>query len=117
MRIGFGHQLVLEAQGKLHLFEQLLAPIRHDHQALEAVIQKPAAFVGLIGSKRKARMILKDLANEGVSEKNIQNVHTPIGLDINAITVPEIAVSIVAQLIQYRRESRDKLVEGPVTND
>ncbi len=87
---------------------------RHDHQALDAVVGKPAAYIGLIGSKRKARMILKDLADQGVPANQLESVHTPIGLDIAAITVPEIAVSIVAQLIKTRRQHAHKLVEGPL---
>ncbi|MFQ5492040.1 MAG: XdhC family protein [Phycisphaerae bacterium] len=87
---------------------------RHDHQALEAVIRREAAYIGLIGSKRKARMILKDLADEGVRADLVQRVHTPIGLDIGAVTVPEIAVSIVGQLVQCRRQEGGRLVEGPL---
>ncbi|MEE8171149.1 MAG: XdhC/CoxI family protein [Phycisphaerae bacterium] len=85
----------------------------HDHQALEAVIRGDAGYVGLIGSKRKARMIFDDLRDSGVPPDRLERVHTPIGLDIGAMTVSEIAVSIVAQLVQHRRKNAPPLVEGP----
>ncbi|MFQ5806568.1 MAG: XdhC family protein [Phycisphaerae bacterium] len=86
---------------------------QQDHAALEAVIRRPAGYIGMIGSKRKSRMILNDLADAGVPPEMIDRVHTPIGLPVNAVTVPEIAVSIMAELIQTRRQNTPKLVEGP----
>ncbi len=87
---------------------------RHDHQALEAVVRSSAGYIGLIGSRRKSRMILRDLAEAGVSQDVLDQVHTPIGLSIGAVTVPEIAVSIAAQLVEHRRRNASKLVEGPL---
>jgi xanthine dehydrogenase accessory factor len=86
---------------------------KHDRQALEAVVRRPAGYIGMIGSRRKSILILRDLAAAGVSKEQLDRVHTPIGLPIHAFTVPEIAVSIAAELIQVRRESTPKLVEGP----
>jgi len=87
---------------------------RHDHESLAAVIDRTVGYIGLIGSKRKARMILDDLAKSGVSRDTLERVRTPIGLSIGAITVPEIAVSIAAQLIEVRRREKPALVEGPL---
>jgi len=84
---------------------------RNDHQALEAVIGGQAGYLGLIGSKRKARMIFGDLRASGISQDRLDAVHTPVGLPIGAVTVPEIAVSIVAELIQVRRSQSPSLVE------
>lgn len=86
---------------------------QHDHEALDAVVRRPAAYIGLIGSKRKARMILRDLEQAGVAAEQLARVHTPIGVPIGAITVPEIAVSIAAELVQVRRRSTPELVSGP----
>lgn len=86
----------------------------HDHQALDAVIRSPAGYIGLIGSRRKARMIFSDLSNAGVEQNLLDRVHTPIGLPIGAITVNEIAISIAAELVQHRRKSAPQLVEGPI---
>lgn len=86
---------------------------QHDEQALEAVVRRDAAYIGLIGSRRKSRLIFADLKALGVTDAQLARVHTPIGLDIRAITVPEIAVSIMAQLVKVRREQVPVLVEGP----
>jgi xanthine dehydrogenase accessory factor len=87
---------------------------RHDFQALDAVIRRPAGYLGLIGSRRKSQAMLRDLAAAGVPAEALARVHTPIGLPIGAVTVAEIAVSIAAELVQVRRQSRPTLVDGPV---
>lgn len=74
-----------------------------DQQALEAVVRRPAAYVGLIGSRRKSTLILRELAAAGVAAERLAVVRTPIGLPIGAVTVNEIAVSIAAELVQVRR--------------
>ncbi|MEE8112133.1 MAG: XdhC/CoxI family protein [Acidobacteriota bacterium] len=75
---------------------------RTDHQVLRRVIRFPAAYLGMIGSRRKARTVLSRLAAEGVPEKLLESVHSPIGLEIGGRTPAEIAVSILAQVVQYR---------------
>jgi len=85
----------------------------HDRRALHAVIDSPARYVGMIGSRRKIRIVFDDLEHLGVDRAKLQRVHTPIGLKIGAITVPEIAVSIAAELIQVRRAEGFRAVEGP----
>jgi len=75
-----------------------------DAEALEACIHAPIAYVGMIGSKRKVSLIRKNLIETGIAtEEEFDRVFTPIGLDIGAVTVPEIAASIVAELIAVRR--------------
>jgi xanthine dehydrogenase accessory factor len=76
---------------------------RHDGQALHAVIDSPAKYIGLIGSKSKIKLIYDDLVEKGVPVEKLMRVHAPIGLDIAAVTVPEIAVSIAAELVAVRR--------------
>ena len=86
----------------------------HDEQALSAVIDSPARYIGMIGSRRKIRVLFDDLKAAGVKPELLQRVHSPIGLKIDAVTVPEIAVSIAAELIAVRRAERHKkVVEGP----
>ncbi|GIX05698.1 MAG: hypothetical protein KatS3mg115_0101 [Candidatus Poribacteria bacterium] len=63
----------------------------------------------MIGSKRKIKLIFDDLIDMGVAPHLLDRVYAPIGLDIGSQTVPEIAVSIVAQLIQVRNSRK---VEG-----
>lgn len=74
----------------------------HDEQALFHLAETPARYVGMIGSKRKIRLIFDDLRREGISEQALARVHAPLGFDIGSQTVPEIAVSIVAELIAVR---------------
>lgn len=74
----------------------------HDEEALFHLIDRGAAYVGMIGSRRKIRLIFDDLLNEGVSAESLRRVHAPVGLDIGSQTVPEIAVSIAAELVAHR---------------
>jgi xanthine dehydrogenase accessory factor len=76
---------------------------KHDTQALGAVIESPARYVGLIGSKRKVLQILRGLKEQGVTDERLGRVHAPIGLAIGAVSPGEIAVSIAAELIAERR--------------
>ena len=75
---------------------------QHDESALHSVVESDARYIGLIGSRRKIKLIFDDLLEEGIPIEKLQRVFAPIGLDINSKTVPEIAVSIVSQLIQVR---------------
>ena len=81
---------------------------QRDGQALRAVIDSPARYLGLIGSKRKIKAIYDDLAQQGVPIEKLLRVHAPIGYEIGAVTVPEIAVSIAAELVAARREFAGK---------
>jgi xanthine dehydrogenase accessory factor len=76
---------------------------RHDGKALAAVIDSPAKYLGLIGSKRKVKTIFADLLAQGAPLEKLLKVHAPIGFEIGAVTVPEIAVSIAAELVAVRR--------------
>jgi xanthine dehydrogenase accessory factor len=76
---------------------------RHDETSLRQVIRKPAAYIGMIGSRRRVGAVLQHLLEEGVPAEAVARVHTPIGLDIGAETPEEIAVSIMAEIIQVRR--------------
>jgi xanthine dehydrogenase accessory factor len=74
----------------------------HDEEALYHLANSSAGYVGMIGSKRKTRLIFDDLVAKGVSEAALRRVRAPVGIDIGSQTVPEIAVSIVAELIARR---------------
>ena len=86
---------------------------KHDEQALEAVLDSPARYIGMIGSRRKIKVIFDDLLHGGASKERLSRVHAPVGLDIGGVTVEEIALSIAAQLVSVRRSERHKAVEGP----
>lgn len=78
----------------------------HDEEALNHLATTRAGYVGLIGSKRKIKLIYEDLAARGVPPEALTRVHAPLGFDIGSQTVPEIAVSIVAELIACRNLGR-----------
>lgn len=86
---------------------------RHDEQALHAVVQRGARYVGMIGSRRKVKLIFDDLRDMGVPDAALLEVHAPIGLAIGAVSVEEIALSIAAQLVEVRRERSAPIVVGP----
>ena len=73
-----------------------------DDIALESAINTNAGYIGLVGSERKAIMIFEQLISRGIDIAKLKTINTPIGLDIKAATPEEIAVSIIAELIQYR---------------
>ncbi|MEX2114374.1 MAG: XdhC family protein [Pirellulales bacterium] len=74
----------------------------HDEEALYHLVDRGARYVGMIGSKRKIKLIFDDLLAEGVSAEALARVHAPVGLDIGSQTVMEIAVSITAELVAHR---------------
>jgi xanthine dehydrogenase accessory factor len=74
----------------------------HDEQVLYHWAERGARYVGMIGSRRKIRMIFDDLRQEGISHDALAAVHAPVGIDIGSQTVDEIAISIVAELIAHR---------------
>jgi xanthine dehydrogenase accessory factor len=80
-----------------------------DKAWLERVIGLNPRYLGMLGSKHKAQSILKVLEDKGVAREALEAVRTPVGIDIGALTPPEIAVSIVAELIsEWRRGGREK---------
>jgi xanthine dehydrogenase accessory factor len=74
----------------------------HDEEALYHLAPTPAGYVGMIGSRRKIKLIFEDLISKGVSPETLARVHAPLGFEIGSQTVPEIAISIVAELIAQR---------------
>lgn len=74
----------------------------HDEEALFHLAKTSAGYVGMIGSKRKIKLIYEDLLARGIPPAALEKVHAPLGFDIGSQTVPEIAVSIVAELIACR---------------
>ncbi|MBP89000.1 MAG: hypothetical protein CMJ64_20185 [Planctomycetaceae bacterium] len=82
----------------------------HDEQALYHLAERGARYIGLIGSRRKIKMIFEDLLQEGISEEALERVYAPLGIDIGSQTVSEIAVSICAELVSHR--NRNGVVPG-----
>ena len=66
-------------------------------------METDAAYIGMIGSRRKIALMWKELEEKGIPRERLEEVHAPLGLDIGADNPEEIAVSVVAELIQVRR--------------
>ncbi len=87
---------------------------RHDEGALRAVLDSPARYIGMIGSRRKIIVIFDDLKHGGATQAQLSRVHAPIGVDIGSVTADEIALSIAAELVSVRRADYRSVVEGPI---
>lgn len=83
----------------------------HDEEALCHLATAPTGYLGMIGSKRKIRLIYEDLIAKGIPPETLERVHAPLGFEIGSQTVPEIAVSIVAELIAQRNLGSTRVPE------
>ena len=77
-----------------------------DSECLLSTVNKPHAYIGMIGSRRKVGLVKQMLADNGIPHDVIESVHTPIGLDIGAETPEEIAVAILAEIIEVKNKTR-----------
>ncbi|MGH9770070.1 MAG: XdhC family protein [Blastocatellia bacterium] len=89
---------------------------KHDEICLREVVEKPARYIGMIGSRRRATTIREHIRREGVAAEHLRRVHSPIGLDIGAMTPEEIALAILAEIVLARRggSGAPKGAEGPM---
>ena len=76
---------------------------RHDQDCLEWALGQQARYIGLVGSRAKIRAIVNKAAEKGYPADALREVRSPIGLDIGAVTVDEIAIAIAAELVAVRR--------------
>ena len=81
---------------------------RYDTECLEAILRKPYAYVGMMGSRRRVAIVKDQLVAKGVCREALDGVHTPIGLKIGAETPEEIAVSVMAEIIQVKNAGSAK---------
>ncbi len=82
---------------------------RYDADCLRELLPGPyPGYLGMIGSRRRVALLMKQLESEGFDPDVLKRIHAPIGISINALTVKEIAISIVAELIQCRRAGLDR---------
>lgn len=79
---------------------------RYDRECLNAILKKPNCYVGMMASRGRSALLKKQMEEEGVSRKLLDEIHTPVGLPINAETPEEIAVSIVSELIKEKNSVR-----------
>jgi xanthine dehydrogenase accessory factor len=79
-----------------------------DIQGLPEVLAVPSSYIGVISSRRRWNLTREELLKSGLKESDLERVHAPIGLDIDADTPEEIALSILAEVIQTRRGGTGK---------
>jgi xanthine dehydrogenase accessory factor len=76
---------------------------RGDEAALAAAVRAPARHIAFVGSRRKAAALREKLAGKGADPARLAAVRSPAGLDLGAVTPEEIALSILAEIVELRR--------------
>ncbi len=84
-----------------------------DEEALERVVGGDAAYVALVSSRKRADAVFASLRIRGIPSERLKRVKVPAGLDIGAVTPEEIAISIMAEIIQVRRTHETAPIEAP----
>jgi xanthine dehydrogenase accessory factor len=110
LRVGGWHELLKVPLPKPPAFG-LIVTRGHQHDALVLTewIHRPFVFLGMIGSRRKARIIREQFLKQNIATaEQFDRIACPVGLDISAQSTPEIAVSVMAQFIQKRAALSDK---------
>jgi xanthine dehydrogenase accessory factor len=80
----------------------------HDAESLSAALNTQPKYISFVASRRKANSILMGLKREGVPHEQLVKIKTPAGLDIQAKTPQEVAISILAEIIQTKRQSETR---------
>lgn len=80
----------------------------HDEKVMEWAVKTDARYIGMIGSKKKKQTLFSNLQAKGISKDVLEKVYAPIGLEIEAETPEEIAVSIMAEVIKVRRKNEPR---------
>lgn len=89
----------------------------YDEDALEQALRSPAAYVGMVGSHRRAAACRDYLRGSGMTEQQVARLRAPVGLDIGAVTPAEIAASILAELVQVRHAAQQNVVPERVPQE
>lgn len=80
----------------------LIATNSADREALSYCIHQPLRYLGLLASRRKVLSFVHDLRAQGVSEESLRRLYSPVGLDLGAETPEEIAISVLAEILQVK---------------
>ena len=87
-------------------FEIVTRGHRYDKECLRSITKKPHAYIGMMGSRRRVKIVKDDLAKEGISREVLDSVCMPVGLDIGAETPEEIAIAIMAEIIEVKNRKK-----------
>lgn len=85
----------------------------HDNACLRYALDHNYSYIGMIGSKGKVKATFDDLMKDGYKKEKLDQVHSPIGIKIGAITPEEIAISIMAEIISVYREDKNLICLSP----
>jgi xanthine dehydrogenase accessory factor len=100
-------KLDLEAAGVGRRTALVVATQGHyDEQALEQAVVSPAGWLGVVASRRRADTLLGHLHGRGFDDEALERIHAPAGLDLGHVTHEEIAVAVLAELVQFRAAGR-----------
>lgn len=91
----------------------LIATNNQDREALDKLIEQPIAWLGLLASRRKVQLFLRQLREKGVAEEHIARLHAPVGYNIGAETPQEIAISVLAEILQVKNNAPGGLMMKP----
>jgi xanthine dehydrogenase accessory factor len=92
LNLNGGSYLVIACRGHLE-----------DQRVLAEAVNTPAGYIGMLGSRKKTKTVFSNLKAEGITQEALDRIHSPIGLPISTETPEEIAVSIMAEIIDLRR--------------
>ncbi|MBN1485391.1 MAG: XdhC family protein [Chloroflexia bacterium] len=73
-----------------------------DEQVLAQIVEKPAAYIGMIGSRNKVKIIFQHLQEAGVPPQALERVHAPIGLDLGGREPAQVALAVLAEMVMVR---------------
>ena len=109
-----GGELGLEMVGGLEVRGEELAVVAAGHgrdelPVLKAALDAGVPYVGLVASRRRGQGVLGELRSDGVSQEQLDRIDTPAGFDIGARTPEEIALSILARIVQVRRTPKQQI--------
>ena len=112
-----------KADQRTHNFVVVCTQGDHDTESLRAALDTKPKYISFVASRKKANSVLMTLKREGVPHEQLVSVKTPAGLDIQAKTPQEVAISILAEIIQVKRqneiraEDKAKSVSQPLSDD
>ncbi|MDR0884794.1 MAG: XdhC family protein [Clostridiales Family XIII bacterium] len=90
---------------------------KHDSECLRSILDGVLPhYIGMIGSKRRVAIVMQSLIDDGYDANVVKSIHSPIGLRIGAVTPSEIAISILAEIIEIRRNPKNRNENEAVMN-
>jgi xanthine dehydrogenase accessory factor len=87
-----------------------------DQRVLAQAVNTSAGYIGMLGSRKKTKTVFLNLKAEGITQASLDRIHSPIGLPISTETPEEIAVSIMAEIIDVRRKKNKRETQSPLAS-